>query len=242
MVPSIETLTARFLARQAIAPEVIEYTDVTTHEAIASFRPSTATTWRDAVAGLTLFGEKAVMPPPDWANLVSQWGEASIMPLCIGAVPQRVHGIQRLKSTIPTNQAFENGQFPQLHKWIRERRKANTAVDLILAAAMLRTLGEFAEAGACLDAAQSTASPAQLVIIANERAAILWHQGEFKKAKALWSAMADHPAIVFNRACCDWVMGQMKAAESAFDSASQQLPDTCGWCHLAGLSAIACGE
>jgi hypothetical protein len=239
MAPSIETLTARFLARQAIAPEVVDNSEVTTHEAISSFQASAATTWRDAIAGLTLFGEKAVMSPPEWASFVAQLGEASILPLCIGAVPQR---IRELKTSPHTASASSTDtSWPQLRQWIRERKKANTAVDSILAAALHRSLGEFALAIQSLDAAMTSASPAHRLIIANERAAILWHQGEFAKAKAAWVAMADHPATIFNRACCDWVLGRVLDAEREFTSAAGQLPDNSGWCHLAGLSAIACG-
>lgn len=238
MAPSIDTLTARFLARQSVSPESVAASEVEPHEVLTGFRAGAAATWKDATAVLGLFGESTPMPlPPEWASFVSQLADVSILPMGIGSIPQRVRVIAAKRSAEgPAGPAH-----PKLSQWIAVRKKAGSPLDLIVAGAILRAMGDLAGAESCFADAQPT-TEAQRQLLANERAMLLWQQGQVAEALKAWEAMESTPVTVFNRAVAHWVAGRADVAEPLFADAANRLPDSSGWAHLAGMAMLMCGK
>jgi hypothetical protein len=243
MTPTLETLTARFLARQISSPQTISSEEVQPHEIVTGFRAGAAATWRDATAAGRLLGDAtAPAMPPEWGSYVAQAADSPLMPLCFGAVPQRVRDVQ-LKPAWGQPTGKLDG-FGELRKWIAKSANSKAVSDRLLAGAMARTLGEFAQAETILAGIPAT-GPHE-TILANEIAALHWHRGEIAEARAKWAdtrGVTDGgPAVMaFNLACCDWRLGDVAAAAAGFDAACRALPDSTGWNHLAGLATVACG-
>jgi tetratricopeptide (TPR) repeat protein len=237
MAPTLETLTARFLARQSISPEGVEIQEVEPHDVLTGFRASAASTWKDATAALALFETGAVLGlPPEWAAFVAGLNDISILPLSIGAVPQRVRAIG---ATPTVDNQTSHGSFSKLRQWIAVRKAGTTAIDKIIAGAMLRTMGDFAEAETCF-AAAAKLSDCPHDLLANERATLKWYRGDVAGALAMWDAMPDSPVASFNRGVAQWVLGRNDQAAPAFANAANRLPDSTGWSHLAGMAMLMC--
>jgi hypothetical protein len=238
MAPSIDTLTARFLARQSVSPEGVAASEVEPHDVLTGFRAGAASTWKDATAVLGLFGESTPMPlPPEWAAFVSQLADVSILPMGIGSIPQRVRAIAAKRST----ESVAGPAHAKLSQWIAVRRKAGSPLDLIVAGAMLRAMGDLAGAESCLADAKP-ATEAQRQLLANERAVLLWQKGQATEALEAWEAMESTPVTVFNRAVAHWVAGRADVAEALFADAANRLPESSGWAHLAGMAMLMCGR
>jgi tetratricopeptide (TPR) repeat protein len=51
----------------------------------------------------------------------------------------------------------------------------------------------------------------------------------------MWNAIADSPAVLFNRGMANLFLGNLKDARAALSKAIDQLPDDQGWNSLARL-------
>ncbi len=227
--PSLEDLTIRFLAsRSDAAATAVELGegDVEPHEVATGFRVDPWAAWKDATSQLTA----ATVPlPPDWVTLVNQPARVFSVPMAIGNFPQRIRDLHPLlKEFIPAELRPSSSQAPLpgllgLRSWIAK----NAATQPLLAAGLARLIGDFAIAESLL--AQ------QDPLAVNERAALFWQKGRCEEALAVWSELADSPAVLFNRGMALLFLCRFAAAKNPLATASAALPETSGWKSLAML-------
>lgn len=241
--PSLATLTARFLASKSIASDDGGMAEVMPHEVITSFRADAATTWVDAKSPFSLFGVSipAMPMPPEWPPFVSQLRDVTVIPFCLGAVPQRMRELSSVTPKLTeTKTVVVSGNFPNLMKWVEARRNAGTVGEFLIAAAVLRAMGEFELAENQLNAAESLCTGAFADVLANERAALAWYRGDIAMAASMWNAMGESPVVLFNRGVCEWMLGRPASASKLFDRAAGSIPDRSSWSHLAAFYASLC--
>ena len=241
--PSLADLTARFLAAKAAQPESDEPAEVMPHEVVTGFRADAAATWADAKAAFALLGapDIAASMPPDWGTFLTHLPDATVLPLCLGTVPQRMRDLTHVRplardgrATTPTAVSHT------LMKWVESKARTGAPADRLVAASLLRVKGEYDRAESVLDdVAPDCAGPIKTVL-ENERAALRWARGDEAGALAMWAALPDGPVSRFNQGVCHWRAGRTAAAAKAFDMAAAAIPDRSGWAHLAAFYASSC--
>jgi hypothetical protein len=241
--PSLADLTARFLAAKAALPESDEPAEVMPHEVVTGFRADAAATWADAKAAFDFLGATglAVTMPPDWGTFLTQLPDATVLPLCLGAVPQRMRDLSHVRPLARDGRATVPAAVSQaLTKWVESKSKVGSPADRLVAAALLRVKGEYDRAGAVHDDVAPDCAGPLATVLANERAALKWARGDEAGAAAAWDAMAEGPVARFNRGVCHWRAGRTAEAAKAFDKAAATIPDRSGWAHLAAFYASSC--
>jgi hypothetical protein len=227
--PSLEDLMVHFLAsRSDAAATAVEpgEGDVEPHEVATGFRVDPWAAWNDATSQINA---AAVPLPPDWATLVNQPASAFAVAMAHGNFPQRVRDLHPLLARFePTELRPTGSQAPMpglssLRSWIAKNAESQPLV----AAGLARLIGDFASAEKLL----SGQDPATT----NERAALLWHRGKCAEALAAWNAMAETPAVLFNRGMALLFTGKMTEAKAALAKAITILPETSSWNALARL-------
>jgi hypothetical protein len=239
--PSLADLTARFLAAKAATPDSDDLAEVTPHEVVTAFRADAAATWADAKVAFDLFGVTGVVVtiPPDWGTFLTHLPDATVMPLCLGAVPQRMRDLTAVRPTA-SSAAAPSAVSHVLTKWVETKTQTGTVAERLVVAALLRVRGEYAAADAIhVQIAPSCTGPLALVL-ANERAALLWARGDEAAATTAWAKMGESPVVNFNRGVCAWRSGKLGEASKAFDKAAGAIPDRSGWSHLAAFYASLC--
>ena len=231
--PTLEDLMVRFLAsRSDAAAAAVESGEgeVEPHEVAAGFRVDPRAAWTDAITtiypGVHPPGSPVVQLPPDWAALANQPAPAFAVPMAARNFPQRVRDLQPLLTKFDPAELRPSGsQEPTpglagLRNWIAK----NAATQPVLAAGLARLVGDFETAEKLLPG-DST----------NEKAALLWHRGDCEAALAEWSAMADAPAVLFNRGMALLFLGNTADAKAALAKAVAAIPEASGWNALARL-------
>ncbi len=232
--PTIESLMVRFLAtRSDAATAAVGHgeSEVEPHEVAAGFRVDPRAAWLDATATIITGGNApppAVQLPTDWAALVAQPAAAFAVPMAAGHFPQRVKDLHPLLAKFepaelrPTGTQPATPGFGALRNWIAKNGTANPLV----ASGIARTLGDF-------DASEKLLAGAEGAD--NDRAALLWARGRCDEARTAWDAMADAPAVLFNRGMARLFEGRIAEARPFLQKAIDALPETSGWYALARL-------
>jgi len=231
--PTIDDLMVRFLATRSDAASAVEHgeSEVEPHEVAAGFRVDPRAAWLDATAALATGGNApppAVQLPPEWATLVAQPAAAFAVPLAAGHFPQRVKDLQPLLVKFDPEQLRPSGTqqplpgFTGLRAWVAKNGATNPSV----ASGIARVLGDFDTAGKLLANAPS---------VDNDRAALLWAQGECTEAVAAWDAMPESAAVLFNRGMARLFLGRTAEARDPLQKAVDAIPETSGWHALARL-------
>jgi hypothetical protein len=232
--PTIESLMVRFLAsRSDAAGAAVELgeSEVEPHEVAAGFRVDPRAAWLDATAAIITGGNApppAIQPPTEWASLVAQPASAFALPMAVGHFPQRVKDLQPLLAKFNPNELRPSGSqlatpgFAGLRNWLAK----NGPTSPLVAAGIARTLGDFETAEKLLAGAGGSE---------NEKAALLWAKGQCAQALALWNAMSESPAVLFNRGMASLFLGQVAEARNALQKAVDAIPETSGWNALARL-------
>jgi tetratricopeptide (TPR) repeat protein len=232
--PTIESLMVRFLAsRSDAAGAAVELgeSEVEPYEVAAGFRVDPRAAWLDATATIITGGNappSAVQPPPEWASLVAQPAAAFALPMAAGHFPQRVKDLQPLLAKFNPNELRPSGSQPALPGFagLRGWLAKNGSAHPLLAAGIARTLGDFDTAEKLLTEVERTD---------NDTAALLWAKGECAEALAAWDAMAESPAVLFNRGMARLFLGQVAEARESLQKAVDAIPETSGWNALARL-------
>jgi tetratricopeptide (TPR) repeat protein len=232
--PTIEALMVRFLANRSDAAATAVETgesEVEPHEVAAGFRVDPRAAWLDAVAPINLGGNApppAVQLPTEWASLVAQPAAAFAVPMAAGHFPQRVKDLQPLLTKFNPSELRPGGSqaalpgFAGLRNWLAKNGANNPRV----VAGIARTLGDFDTAEKFLTGLSGAE---------NDRAALLWQQGKCAEALAAWDAMAESPAVQFNRGMARLFLGQIAEARPLLQKAIESIPETSGWHALARL-------
>jgi hypothetical protein len=71
--------------------------------------------------------------------------------------------------------------------------------------------------------------------LANEEAALAWHQGRAIEAVRLWKAQKRSIPVLFNLGMASIFAGQTKEGDDPLRGAVSQLPEESPWTHLASL-------
>lgn len=229
--PTLTDLMVRFLAtRSDAAAAAVEPAsgDVEPHEVATGFRVDPRAAWTDAV---TSHQTAAAPVPNDWSSFVNQAAPAHAVAMAAGNFPQRVKDLHPLLvkfDPAPLRPAAEPAPVSGcsgLRNWVDREAKSGSK---LLAAGVARALDDFERAEQLLADARGAESE-------NERAALLWHRGKCEEALAMWNAMADSPAIWFNRGMALLFTGQPAESRKAFAKAIEAIPETSGWNALARL-------
>lgn len=244
--PSLHDLMVRFLASRSDASTGAVETaegDVEPHEVAAGFRVDPRAAWTDALAanpGVPAPGSPVGALPTEWAALVSQPASAFAVAMAAGNFPQRVKDLQPLLTKFDPTQLRPSGSqasagLSGLRTWIAREVKKQQPAAALLAAGVARANGELDWAAVILADAESHCTGDLRAKWENERAALLWHQGRGADALAAWNAMAETPAVLFNRGMANLFLGNLPDARTLLTRAVEALPETTGWNSLARL-------
>jgi len=237
--PSLQDLTARFLAAKAAAGgEVEDAGDVVPHEVAGGFRAPARLTWDEALLVFRLFGVEAekLASPPEWAAFANLETAGIGVPLAAGLFPQRFRLVPGSLSAAPLTRPTAAGPqpgLPALSGWVKKALRSQSKTTLLVAAGIAACLGDHASADAALAAAEELCHGAWRPVWENQRTAVLWLRGEYAEAAKAWDVMTDRPATVFNRGLASLFSGT--AATDQLNAAAASLPKESGWSHLAKL-------
>lgn len=231
--PSIAELTRGYLERCVTRP-----VDVPTaglfepYEVSASFRPEPRMAWNEARFGLTLAdthqSTSEMAMPNDWNTLVQRRDTIAAVACCVGNFPQLLQDIGPLMSV--DDLTMFRPDVPGLPT--SEPKLTGTPTERIVRAALARLEGDFDAAQTWLD---SIDDDTMTSLIANERAAVAWHRGDWDTAIAIWNDLPESPMIAFNRGMAALFSGNVTGAIASLGIAVDGLPAESGWQHLANL-------
>ncbi len=236
---SITELFTQYLKNQVSAREQGLILDVPEGEVVpyeaAPVQPvDPRQAWDDAVAVAKHFAGvdvKSWSVPGEWPALVTAQEPAVALAFCIGNFPQMVRNLQPLLAGgDPAALRVNTARVPVpsgLTDWTATAREP---AQLVVAAASLRLARHFDEAEGLLKRI-TTWQP----LVANERAALAWHRGQFEAAAALWQAQAPSAPVLFNRGMAALFLGDAVAARADLGTAVKDLAETSAWHHLGRL-------
>jgi len=196
--------------------------------------------WTDATDALPARPEQS-KPPTEWASLVGQPAAAFAVAHAAGNFPQRVKDLQPLLAKFDPAGLRPSGTQPPspglsgLRTWVIRETKKNQPVAALLAAGVARSIGEFDWAEELLAAAEPLCAGELRPTWENERAALQWHRGKCEDALAAWDALAETPAVLFNRGMALLFLGRLPEARAALAKAVAAVPEESGWNALARL-------
>jgi tetratricopeptide (TPR) repeat protein len=164
--------------------------------------------------------------------------------MAAGNFPQRVKDLHPLlvkfdaRELRPSANAAATPGLTGLRNSIEQEAKKGTAPSLLLAAGLSRSLGDFDRAEQLLANAEKLCTGDLRAKWENECAALLWHRGRCDDALAAWTAMADSPAVHFNRGMALLFSGKNAEARTSLAKAIDGIPETSGWNALARLYQV----
>ena len=227
--PSLAELTDRLLAARLATPTSdTPEAEVEPYEVMNGFRTDPRTAYTESYAALKTLGVTGLPTalPPEWASFVQLNAASPAVPMAAGQFPQKVRnaaelmGDSDLTALAPEAAAPVTG-FHNLRAWVKKQPAS------ALVAGIARGLG---------DVAETTGTDAVAI---NERAATLWLSGKLAEAVKLWLAMPDSPVASFNRGMGLLFTGKTAEAIPHLTAATETLPDSSGWSHLAALYLAA---
>jgi hypothetical protein len=234
---SISELFTQYLQRQVSAREQglafdVPEGEITPYEAAPVQPVDPRQAWEDAVAAPKVFGVDvaAWTVPPEWPALVAAQEPAVALAFCIGNFPQMVRNVQPLLAGDLMALRLSTGRSDPpsgLTEWTASVREP---AQMVVAAAALRLARHFDEAERLLQRV-TTWQP----LVANERAALLWHRGKFEESAALWRQQEDTAPVLFNRGMAALFLGEAATARADLAAAVKLLPETSAWYHLGRL-------
>ncbi len=230
--PSIASLTADFLTTQTEFSD-INFSEVDAYNVSAGLRADPKQAWADAQASV---GVSVSNTPTEWATFVWWHETAYAIPMAAGEYPQRLRELGALLSeknlkALPTPRA---SALPAgMQRWI-EKAKMGSFDQMVMAAALLRSAGEYDRSHEFLDMAEAK-DATKTEVIANERATLHWFANERSEALALWSKLGSNPAAQFNQGMAALFTGDKTKAKAFLKQAQNLLPENNSWHDLAGL-------
>jgi tetratricopeptide (TPR) repeat protein len=247
---SLANLFTQYLQQQATAQaEGLGYAEptdeVVPYEAAPVQPVDPKLAWTDAAAAAAYLSASpvpALAVPPEWPVLVAAQEPAVAVAFCLGNYPQLVRNLHVLLNGDPVALRVaptRPGTATQaLLEWARRTR---TAPQSLLAAGVLRLVGDFDKAETVLEEAEV---PSQWKALRdNEKAGLIWQRGRADEALSLWQAQEPRPPILFNRGMALLFLGRFAEARTSLTEAVGQLPETSAWHHLGQLYlALAAGK
>ena len=244
-VPTLEDLTARFLA-EAVSAEADAASEVEPYEVIGGFQPSAGELWRESRQAMRGAARDHVAPPPEWAAFVTHDSQSldhvpsTLTPFAVGLFPQRLRNFAALSQDAflrPPARVGRTPGFSGLRGWASQALRGTDVPMLLAASGVLAALGDHAEAQAALGVAENYANPGQRAAVVNQSGCLAWLAGDTEAAKAAWSRADDYAPAQFNLGLYHLTNGANPDALKAFAAAEASLPESSGWCHLTRLFA-----
>ena len=190
--------------------------------------------WDDGIAVAHLFAAVEVKKwpvPSEWPALVAAQESAVALAFCVGNFPQMVRNLQPLLAGgDPAALRVNTSRVPIASGLTDWTATVHEPTQMVIAAAALRLARQFDQAEAMLKRVTTW-----LPLVANERAALSWHRGQFSEAAAQWQKQAPSAPVLFNRGMAALFMGDAVAARADLGQAVQLLPETSAWHHLGRL-------
>lgn len=229
--PSIDELTARFLARSAEESPV--FGEVEAYDAVPAQAVDPRSAWTEALAALGDVDAKSLGKLPGcWATLLANLDSQTGTTMAAGNFPQAVRDwlplVQNADLSRTLGATGPTADVAGLSEWIATLTRTGEPTRLILAAGILRLARCYDEAAELLSRVSGTTAD-------NERAALAWHRGDHATARQLWSEMPESTPVLFNRGMAALFQGDIPAARRDLKAAADQLSDATGWHHLARL-------
>jgi len=198
--------------------------------------------WQDSLSALTPVTVKSLSKvplPPEWANWVQQAGADPAVAYAAGNFPQEVRDLASLVeadelSTLRPHHHMTEPVQRTAKVWIEQRMESHQPAEQILAIGVLRYLGEVELAEHHLARLEVSLGGEWQSVIANERGAVAWHRGDAVAALQIWS-QGDTLPMRFNQGMALLFTDRAAEALPILRKVTEQLPETCGWHHLAGL-------
>jgi hypothetical protein len=223
--PRLADLVQEHLAYAWPAPP---WGEVEPHQASTLPRWSAAVLWPGALAAGRILAPQVSWDgfpcPAAWREWVEKQPVRRALPFCLGLSPRFLADLQPLLAAGWTA-LLEPQTSPRLHV------DAFTGVP-ILDAALSRLAGQFEQASSFLD--QAATDPGLKLLVANERATLLFEQHRRDEAAALWddASLSATPVGRFNRGLVQLMKGS--SAVALFDEAARA-PLHADWSRLAEL-------
>ena len=252
--PKVADLLARFLNQQ-VQSQQDGLTDLTASAEVTPFDAGPVqavdarVAWEGAVAAAAFFqsGTPAgatLSVPPQWGNLVAEQEPAMALAFCLGNFPQMVRNFHlMLQKSLPAPVAPSACRpMPALADWANQVAAKKQYPQVLLALGTLRLAKSFAVANAYVLANEATIPSQWRACWNNEKAALAWHEGDGKKALALWDALEPAVPVLFNRGMAQLFLGNKAKARESFTPCVAQLPESNSWHHLAHLYLALCAN
>jgi hypothetical protein len=242
--PSLDSLMARYLERQAEASELGLDTgsvgDVVPYDA-GPVQPIDAKTALDeAIVALRMFGiTSKIKAPPGWVQLVARCEPQVAVPFGVGNFPQMVRDFHRLLHRSDALKPTEPGPAlettPEFLEWVEKIAAAPKFPQALLVLGGLRLARQFERAERFVKEMDPHVPAEMRAAWDNEVAALLWHQGRRTEARAMWQSLPTSVPVRFNRALAALFLGDLDGARVRFEESIGDLPDSAAWHHLARL-------
>jgi tetratricopeptide (TPR) repeat protein len=197
--------------------------------------------WDEAVAVFKYYRNeaKALPAPPQWPTLVAAHEPAVALAFCAGNFPQLVRNFHLiLQKANPADLRPQPGratEAPALLEWADKVEAKGQFPQVLEAVGALRVAKQFDKANDIVKAFDAKVPAEWQAAWANEKAALLWHQGEGAKARDLWKAMPASTPVLFNRGMAELFLGNKEQARISLTEAIAQLPESSAWHHLGRL-------
>ena len=241
--PRISDLTARLLGHtvdaETLASAADAFGEVQPHEVSVGFRADPRVAWKESLEVLDAFGLPVpqISVPADWGALVVKHDNLFALPFALANYPQRVRELGTLQqakelSSLLGETNESSSASSGLTKWAARLTENTDAINMLVAAANFRAAGDHERAEQSLP----KRIPAELqIVLGNERAALLWHKGDYAAADAAWAKLPDTVPVRFNRGMAALFLGRPAEAVAHLRAAIDALPDASAWHHLANL-------
>lgn len=187
--------------------------------------------WKDGIfPTLTLAkGTTAnISAPPGWQSLLFSLPALFGIPFASGHFPQAVRNPIELPKLIREEAGWPTLlPLPELEGWSK-----GSIQKQLISLGICRLAGRHEQALSQLNTIKD-----QLVtnIVHNELGAIYWAMGDHPKALQAWDKLGGESFAFFNRGLAHLKLGQEKSAFQQLQKASELIPHSSGWHHLAVL-------
>ena len=187
--------------------------------------------WKDSIF-LTLTNTKGaianISAPPGWQSLLFSLPALFGIPFASGHFPQAVRNPIELSNFIREEAGWQTLlPLPELEGW----SKGNLQKQLI-SLGICRFAGRHDQASTLLNTIKDQLSSD---VVQNELGASYWAMGDHAKALQAWDKLGTEPFAFFNRGLAHLRLGQEKIAFEQLQKASELIPSSSGWHHLAVL-------
>jgi hypothetical protein len=242
--PKLEELLARFLNRQAQAQEIGlanfgTSSEVLLHDAGPVLPVDAGLAWQSATEALPFFHKtkEKFSAPPSWPNIIANRDPEVAIPFCLGNYPQLMRNFHAIlhhgKLGELRPQAGRPILAPALTDWAETQ--ANQFPQILLAIGTMRLANHLESAWKSLAVLENKTPSLWQACLQNEKASILWHQGQADHAMDIWSKMKPTVPVWFNLGMGALFLEKSSQATGPLNQAVEQIPETSSWHHLARL-------